>query len=331
MVGQGLAGTNLAWACFFKGVPFKIIDEHAGNDCSALAAGLMNPITGRALVKSWLFDDLIAAAVPHYKRVEEELSKSLLIQLPILRVFQSQKEANDFDLKSEHPDYQKYISVAHDLDMRGIRETEYGSGLIKGGYRLDVSAYIETSRAFFLAKELLEIGVYEERELEQGERLVYCEGHRTNLNEELDIDVMRPVRGELYILHCDGVDPLQVIKKGFLAVPWKNPGEFWFGATYDHHNLVMEQTERGVQQLEKKLEAMFDAPVKVLRNFVGMRPATKDRRPIIGSFKEGEEKYLFNGFGAKGVSMSPYFASHLLAHLIDGEELMPDVKLERFF
>ncbi len=49
IVGQGLAGTALAWRCHQRGIPFRIIDEVRSTTASKVAAGLVTPIAGQRL------------------------------------------------------------------------------------------------------------------------------------------------------------------------------------------------------------------------------------------------------------------------------------------
>ena len=62
IVGQGLAGTLLAWEFERAGFSFAIADAGHGRAASGVAAGIINPITGRRLVKSWRIDARLAGA-----------------------------------------------------------------------------------------------------------------------------------------------------------------------------------------------------------------------------------------------------------------------------
>jgi 2-polyprenyl-6-methoxyphenol hydroxylase-like FAD-dependent oxidoreductase len=67
IVGQGLAGTLLSWWLHKAGIPFKVIDQQDPNSASARAAGLINPVTGRRLVTTWMIDELMSFASGAYK------------------------------------------------------------------------------------------------------------------------------------------------------------------------------------------------------------------------------------------------------------------------
>jgi len=46
ILGQGLAGTAIAWRLWERGLPFLIVDRDEPVTSSKIAAGLLTPITG---------------------------------------------------------------------------------------------------------------------------------------------------------------------------------------------------------------------------------------------------------------------------------------------
>ncbi|MFT5168556.1 MAG: glycine oxidase, partial [Saprospiraceae bacterium] len=53
IIGQGLAGSLLAYQLLERGKTVQIIDNHHNGASSSIAAGIINPITGRRFAKSW--------------------------------------------------------------------------------------------------------------------------------------------------------------------------------------------------------------------------------------------------------------------------------------
>ena len=49
IIGQGIAGSCLAWELKRRGADFTIADRPIAETASRVAAGLVNPLTGRAL------------------------------------------------------------------------------------------------------------------------------------------------------------------------------------------------------------------------------------------------------------------------------------------
>ena len=66
IVGQGLAGSCLAWEFLRRGVPFHIADLGTGGS-SRVAAGLINPITGKNFEPSWRIAEFYPQAMAFYR------------------------------------------------------------------------------------------------------------------------------------------------------------------------------------------------------------------------------------------------------------------------
>ena len=63
IIGQGIAGSTLALQLLNRGIEFVILDEGSTTGASAVSSGLINPITGRKFVKSWMIDELLPSSI----------------------------------------------------------------------------------------------------------------------------------------------------------------------------------------------------------------------------------------------------------------------------
>jgi glycine oxidase len=99
IVGQGLAGTLLAWELERNGAEFEIYDRGAAGRASAVAAGMINPITGQRLVKSWRVEELLPLARECYRALEVELGVTLWQEMRVRRLWRSDSERLIFSRK----------------------------------------------------------------------------------------------------------------------------------------------------------------------------------------------------------------------------------------
>jgi hypothetical protein len=83
IVGQGLAGTMLAFELHWRGKDFVVVDSPSSEQASRVAAGIINPVVFRRLTKSWLVDDLFPVLKNTYHELEKLLSCQLLHPLKI--------------------------------------------------------------------------------------------------------------------------------------------------------------------------------------------------------------------------------------------------------
>ena len=85
IIGQGLAGTCLAWELFDRGVAFEIVDRECGGS-SRVAAGMINPVTGKNFQPSWRIAEFLPEAMAFYKSVEDRLGTKFWHPHPVLRL-----------------------------------------------------------------------------------------------------------------------------------------------------------------------------------------------------------------------------------------------------
>ena len=86
VIGQGVCGTFLSHYLQKAGKTFHIIDNADSNSASRIAAGIINPVTGRRLVTVWMADEIISFAAKACHDIGE------VIRLPVI----SQKNLIDF-------------------------------------------------------------------------------------------------------------------------------------------------------------------------------------------------------------------------------------------
>jgi hypothetical protein len=72
-VGQGLCGTWLSYFLEQEKRDFIILDPGNLPNASRQAGGLINPVTGRRLVTTWLIDELLPFAHTQYTRLSQLL------------------------------------------------------------------------------------------------------------------------------------------------------------------------------------------------------------------------------------------------------------------
>ena len=72
IVGMGLAGSCLAWELWRRQVPFRIVDDGIPGS-SHVAAGLVNPVTGKNCAVSWRYREFVGVAERFYRDIETRL------------------------------------------------------------------------------------------------------------------------------------------------------------------------------------------------------------------------------------------------------------------
>src|SRR5687768_9443239 len=137
IVGQGLAGTWLAWELERAGISFEVVDAGHGKAASSLAAGIINPITGRRFVKSWRIETLLPAAGVAYREMEKAVGRPIWREIRVRRLFADDRERRLAHGKYERGELAPYVVAPPD-------ETGFW---IEGAARADVAALLSATRA----------------------------------------------------------------------------------------------------------------------------------------------------------------------------------------
>ena len=86
IIGQGLAGSAIAWRLHWSGESVLLIDADEPDTASRVAAGLITPVTGKRLVRSPDFEQYWKEATSFYRRVEQTTGTAFFEETPMIRL-----------------------------------------------------------------------------------------------------------------------------------------------------------------------------------------------------------------------------------------------------
>ncbi len=341
IVGQGLAGSILAWQLHQKGKKLLLIDPLPENTASQVAAGIINPITGRRFVKSWRFDEFSAYAKTFYQSVEQELQTSFYHSKNILRTLFNHREQNDWINRSVQEEYAPFIIDQVDLNHYKNKLTpHFAMGEMQGSAQVDIPTFTKAVRTHlkeyhpFLQEkmdyDLLEIQnegvIYKEY---AATSILFCEGHQALHNPYFNYLSFVPAKGEVLIARIPKVNFKKLLKHRIFIVPLQDD-LYWIGATYEWNYDTHLPTEKNTNFLEERLREAITSPFEIIERKAAIRPTVKDRRPFIGFHPKHSNIAIFNGLGTKGASLGPFWANHF-CEVLEGENtLSEEVSVERF-
>jgi glycine/D-amino acid oxidase-like deaminating enzyme len=328
IVGQGIAGTTLAYTLLMRGHTVHIADNNAPQTASKVAAGLFNPVTGYRMTKTWLADRLFPLLHDFYPAMERAFNVCFFHRLPMYRPFESVAQQNEVLAATADEKFAVYIDKI-------IAPNAYGSKIKDdfGGMMLKSCGYVNLPQLLSAAKSVWEAaGIYRECEVAEtdiritdekiyfqdieADYLIFCRGWQEATSSLFGLP-FRPVKGETLQVKFTDEQYKEIINRGCWILPQAD-GIYRIGATYHQQDLSLQPTQKGWDELTGKLTKLTTAHWELIGRSAGIRPATYDRRPFVGMHPQQPRIGIFNGFGAKGVSLAPYFAA-IFADFLEGK------------
>lgn len=336
LIGQGIAGTMLAYALQRAGAQVTLAEAALAGRSSVVAAGIINPVTGKRFVKSWRLDDFLPAAKRQYQALEAELGIRVWEERPILRLLATAEERNDWSARCALPDYAAFLGeVSEAGPWTALLKPGFHFGTIQLAARVNFPKLLEA----FLQRARIAGNVLENRVpyqavdelLSSYDRIVFCEGYRALQNPYFPNLPWQLAKGEALFIRFRDPNAVQIhdmLKKTSLIAPLGD-GLFWAGGSYQWHYPDLEPSGGERDYILQRLSEMLDAPFDIIDHRAGVRPSVKDRRPFLGESPVQPRVYIFNGLGTKGALLAPFWAEHLADHLLNSTALERDVWVGR--
>lgn len=339
LIGHGLAGSILGYRLLQAGKTVRIIDSPSENKSSRIAAGLYNPITGRKMVKTWLADSLFPEIKPLYEELEKVTGKTFLEEISIYRPFLTVEEQNEWMGKSADPNFAPYVAQVFQSSRDAAIEDPFGGVMLQNSGWLATVNFLEAMTEFY-GDKLISDRFNEEDLLQDGEdwtygeerfsSVVYCNGLETKASKYFSFLPFAPVKGEILEVR-QSFEPEYIVNRGVFRVSLGN-GLHRVGSTYTKHDLGEGTSQAAKNELSRRLGDLINEPIQEIHSHkYGIRPATRDRKPFLGKHPSYQNVYCFNGFGAKGVSLMPYFSKKMTDFILKGVPLEKEVDITRYF
>ncbi|MGB8192314.1 MAG: FAD-binding oxidoreductase [Chitinophagaceae bacterium] len=340
LIGQGISGTFFHWYLEKAGASCIVIDENKSNSASRVAAGLINPVTGRRLVKSWMIDDLMPFAWDAYTSIGAELNDHYISKVRLVQFFNAPDMQDAFNKKL--PEEPNYLYSAGNEDWRQFFNYPFGSGIIDPCYVVNVKDLITAYR-----KRLEESGKLVEEQFNaaylqlspdhisykeiQAKKIIFCDGPAGINNPWFNRLPYSLNKGEALTVHIPGLPADNIYKFRHTLIPY-HPlhSVFWFGSNYEWTYADEQPSQNFRASAETELKHFLKLPYDIIDHQAAIRPANIERRPFVGLHPVHAQIGILNGMGTKGCSLAPYFAQQLSEYLVNGKELPAEVDVKRY-
>lgn len=297
---------------------------------------MFNPVSFRRVVEVWDAEDHLAVAKSTYRRFEVLLGCKLWHDVPVIRMFPNADYADVWRnrLQEGHP-VSKWMEWTDEVEGA---HAQHGAGKVTGSGWVHVPLLLDAWRDWASQNPdrfAFESGTWNwEDGLPSGfDGLVDARGVGAVADlKQWGIQV-NPNHGEVLTLRS-GVWPHSfTLNANKWALPQPDGGAR-LGATYvwnipDNRTTASARTEL-ISSLNHVLQTPF-RPEDITDHQAGLRPASPDRRPMVGRLSAGHPWYhMLNGLGTRGVLVGPRAAQDLARQVIQDLPVRESTDPRRF-
>ncbi|MGD8559942.1 MAG: FAD-dependent oxidoreductase [Gammaproteobacteria bacterium] len=343
IVGQGLAGSLLAWELMNRNQSVSIVDYPIPTAASRIAAGLINPVTGQRLVKAPEVDTCLAVALDYYQRLTERFGQTYYHANPMLRLFRSAADVDRYKTRRKDPEYQNYLGDAFAAGQSGqpVNDPMGGFHQTQTGY-LAVTPLLTSLRDYFVAQ-----GIYRSSNLDYAQLrfdagkihwkdivadcVIFCEGAEVLNNPWFRWLPFQLSKGDIISLQSARELPSAIINDGYWLLPIDKHHAL-VGATYQWQWSDDADSATATRTLVAAFERMtgITKDVTITDQRAGIRPTTRDKQPFIGVHPDKPYLGIFNGFGSRGAMSIPCYCQRFADYLLSNKPLPDNVNIARF-
>jgi glycine/D-amino acid oxidase-like deaminating enzyme len=338
IVGQGLVGTWMSYHLDAAGLDYKVINDPGIQSATSVASGVINPVTGRRIVQTWMIETILPFAVEQYKAIAAKLHIDIIQSAPVISIHPSLQMKESFEYRLGHDNV--YLFQQDPSIWAPYFTMPYGTGAINQCYWMDLNKMTQHWETYLQANDKLIQAHFDHTDLcllEEGvqwkniqaQTIIFCDGINSMQNPYFKALPFAPNKGEALIIKVPGLPNKNIYKNNISVVPWE-ADLFWVGSSYQWSFSDTLPTESFRVKMVESLNQFMQLPYEIVDHITGIRPANTQRRPFVGVHPLYPQLAICNGMGTKGCSLSPYFTHQLIAHLEYHAPIEPEANLARF-
>jgi len=343
ILGQGLAGSLLAWHLIHAGKRVLVVDDGLCSSSSKVAAGLVNPLAGMRFNCAPRTAEWLNSAHTFYRQLGRTYGQNYFHAIDMQRLFRSPQQRRFYERQIERPQSQPYLG-----DELTDADVDPGVDAPHGGFAQTQTGYLDMPPILAdLRKWLEEHNAYRQQSVDyaaiqpgqesvlveqlEAQHLVFCEGYRLQGNPWFSALPLQPDKGEFLQLNSERKLCQHIINGAHMLIPLAGGG-YRFGSTHEHQQIDDEPSELARDRLLEGLDNLLQDTkgIEITGQTAGVRPATSDRHPFIGAHPIQSRLWVFNGFGARGALSIPWYAKRFSEHLLKGASIPEEADIQRF-
>ena len=337
IVGQGIAGTVLAFEILKRNKTIHLIDKIQENSASRIALGIYNPLVLKWYTKSWKAEIQLNALQRFFNDFEKKFSVKINHNKNIHKFLDSNYSINNWFEKQASPNRMDFMKK----DLKYLDGVEKPFGVVLNSGWVNLKLMLDTFRSFLKQKKHLQesrffydkIKIkndYIEYEEVMSKHLIFCEGSSVLNNPYFKNLGFKMTKGEIIHFKSKDLKINEITHSGTLIIPISND-IYYAGSTFDWDTNNLFCSKDSEIEIIEKIRKIKNFKYKLIDHKVSIRPSVIDRRAIIGRHSKHRNLYLMNGLGSRGMLLSPYLVSQLCSFILDNEKINSEIDVNRFY
>ncbi len=338
IVGLGIAGISVCEQLLKQNKRFVVVDNGTEGS-TAKSGGVFNPTVLKRFTAAWNASNFYPAAINFYSEVSKRINENIFIEIPVLRIFKSIEEQNNWSVASDKKELQQFLSSQFLKNTNPIVNAPLGFGEVLGTARIDAVKLIGGYRKYLdthglLISEDFEYGMLNHNDEGvtykdiSAKKIIFAEGAKVKQNPFFPQQTLNGNKGEFVRIKAPLLQLNALLKGSLYIIPMGND-EYKVGATYDRDDLIANTTQAAKEEILSKLKGIIDCPFEIIGQTAGIRPTTNDHRPLLGSINENPNFIFYNGLGSRGFLMAPLVSKILIDALENKGSIPPEMDINR--
>jgi glycine/D-amino acid oxidase-like deaminating enzyme len=339
IVGLGIAGISICEQMQRNGKTFVAIDG-GQEGATAKSGGVFNPTVLKRFTAVWNAAQFVPVATAFYNRLSQKLQTTVFEELSVVRIFKSIAEQNNWSVASDKIDLREFLSPEFVQNTNPAIEAPLGFGEVLGTAKIKpmdllqayknhlktIDCLVSESFQYELLREEKDKVVYNGF---SARKIIFAEGAKAIENPFFPNKTIIGNKGEYVIIKAPQLK-LETFLKGPVYVIPQGNDKYKVGATYSRDDYSTNATPEASAEILSKLKTFIHCDFGIIGQTAGVRPTTKDRRPLLGSLPQNPNIVFFNGLGSRGFLMAPLLSEMLYEHLEAGEIIPQELDINRF-
>ena len=339
IVGLGLAGLAFVEELIKANKSF-IVFEDDSQTSSLVAGGVYNPVILKRFSPVWNAKEQLAIALPFYENLEKKFNQTFDRKFVIKKAFKSTEDQNNWFSAFDKPTVAPFLDDTLDKNTyAGVKGSHY-FGNVKEGGRIDTHKLVEAYRQYLKNNQKIRFEKFYHNDILfegnlvtynnlKASKIVFCEGFGVKQNPYFNHLPLEEVKGEIITIHAPKLEIDFLLKSTLFVLPLGN-NRYKVGATFNHKDKTSIPSIEGKEELIEKLKKVITVPYTIVSQSAGIRPAVKDRKPLVGTHVSHKQLSVLNGLGTRGVMIAPTVAKNLFQYIEFGTELDSEIDIKRF-